>query len=210
VKNSSHFDQRITNEIGLAVATYERIATNPALVSEIAAVADLAVATLRAGNKILLCGNGGSAADAQHIAAEFVVRFTVNRPALPAIALTVDTSTLTACGNDFGFDQIFARQVQALGRPGDLLIGISTSGNSPNVLLALEAARTAGLFTVGLTGLTGGKMPLYCDHLLCAPSSRTQNIQEAHILIGHILCGLIEQSLFPEHFAQQPTDLGVR
>jgi D-sedoheptulose 7-phosphate isomerase len=205
VKTSPHFDQRIRNEVGLAVATYERIATNPALITAIATAADRAIVTLRAGNKILLCGNGGSAADAQHIAAEFVVRFTVNRPALPAIALTVDTSALTACGNDFGFDQIFARQVQALGRPGDLLIGISTSGHSPNVLQALETARTAGLFTVGLTGLTGGKMPPYCDHLLCAPSTRTQNIQEAHILIGHILCGLIEESLFPEHFAQQPS-----
>jgi D-sedoheptulose 7-phosphate isomerase len=158
----------------------------------------LAQACLKAldqGGKILLFGNGGSAADSQHLAAELVVRYTRARRAAPAIALTTDSSILTACGNDLSFDDIFARQVEALGRPGDVAIGISTSGNSPNVLRALEAARAAGLTAAGLSGRDGGAMTGLADPLIVIPSSITARIQEMHILIGHALCDVLEQGL---------------
>jgi phosphoheptose isomerase len=161
------------------------------------AAAEAILAALQSGGKILLCGNGGSAADCQHLAAEFVsvLNQSFLRPGLPAIALTTDTSILTASANDFGFEGIFARQVQALGRPGDVLIGISTSGNSANVLRAFEHARGHGIRTVGLTGAKGGKMTEACEICLRAPSDVTQFIQESHIMMGHILCDLVEQSL---------------
>ena len=145
---------------------------------------------------ILLCGNGGSAADAQHLAAEFVNRFLIDRRPLPAVALSTDTSILTAVGNDFGFELVFAKQVQALGRPGDVLMAMSTSGNSPNVLSALRAGRESGMITLGLTGEGGGKMRGMCDHLLAVPSSQTPLIQEVHITIGHLLCLLTDEILF--------------
>jgi D-sedoheptulose 7-phosphate isomerase len=149
---------------------------------------------LRAGGKLLLCGNGGSAADSQHIATELTIRFEAERQALPAIALTTDTSALTAAGNDFGFDRIFARQVAALGRKGDLLIGLTTSGDSTNVIAALEAARAQGLTTACLTGRDGGRVASesLADHCLIVPSDRTARIQEVHILIGHLLCAAID------------------
>jgi D-sedoheptulose 7-phosphate isomerase len=145
------------------------------------------------GGKILFFGNGGSAADAQHLAAELVVRYRVERPAMAAMALTTDTSILTACANDYSFDDIFARQVAALGRPGDVAIGISTSGNSPNVVKALEAAKSMGLVAAGLAGRDGGRMAGLCDPLIVVPSPVTARIQEMHILIGHALCDLLEQ-----------------
>ena len=151
---------------------------------------------LARGGKILLCGNGGSAADAQHLAAEFVNRFLTERPALPAIALSTDTSALTAIGNDLDFSQVFARQVEALGRRGDLLLGISTSGNSANVLAALRAARSAGMFTVGFTGQGGGEMAAFCHILLEAPSGHTPLVQELHIAAGHLFCQLTDYYLF--------------
>jgi D-sedoheptulose 7-phosphate isomerase len=194
------FEQRIRDEITLTTTLLQAIAADPALVAAIATVAEQFVACMKAGGKVLWCGNGGSAADAQHLAAEFVVRFTRPRPALPSLALSVDTSVLTACANDFGFDQVFARQVQALGHPGDVLVGISTSGKSESVLCALRAAREKGLVTIGLTGATGGEMPTLCDTLLRVPSERTQNVQEAHILFGHIIVGLMEETLFPDSF----------
>jgi D-sedoheptulose 7-phosphate isomerase len=150
---------------------------------------------LRAGGKVLLFGNGGSAADAQHIAAELIIRYKGNRPAISAIALTTDTSALTACGNDLGFDAIFERQVEGLGREHDVVIGISTSGGSPNVIRGLQQARKMGLRTIGLTGGTGGELPALCDALIAVPSSVTARIQEMHILIGHALCKLLEQRL---------------
>lgn len=161
------------------------------------AAAEAITTSLQSGGKLLLCGNGGSAADCQHLAAEFVsvLNQSFLRPGLPAIALTTDSSILTASANDFGFAGIFARQVQALGRPGDVLIGISTSGNSENVLRALEHARDHGIRTIGLTGAKGGKLASVCDICLRAPSEVTQFIQESHIMIGHILCDLAEQSL---------------
>lgn len=170
-------------------------------------VADTALkmaVTLARGNKLLFCGNGGSAADAQHLAAEFVNRFIMDRPPLPALALTTDSSILTAIGNDFGFDQVFSKQVQALGKPGDILFAISTSGNSKNILLALEAARERSVLTVGLTGKGGGQMAPYCDVLINVDSASTPLIQEIHIAVGHLLCGLTDYFLFENVAALAP------
>jgi len=153
---------------------------------------EMLVARLRAGNRIFLCGNGGSAADAQHIAAEMVCRFETHRRALPAIALTTDTSALTAIGNDFGYERVFARQVEALARPGDLLIGISTSGNSGNIIAAVEQANAMDVATLGLLGGEGGQLLDIAAHALVVPSHVTARIQECHILIGHLWCGMID------------------
>jgi len=153
---------------------------------------------LRTGRKVLFFGNGGSAADAQHLAAELVGRFGPDRSALPGIALTTDTSILTACGNDYGYDKVFSRQVEALGQAGDTAFAISTSGNSPSVLEAIDVACAKGLFTIGLTGETGGKMKDRCEVLFRVPSNQTPRIQETHILLGHIICDLIDRQLFPE------------
>ena len=175
-----------------------------------ARASDLREAALRAalclagGGKILLCGNGGSAADAQHLAAEFVNRFLMDRPALPALALSTDTSALTAIGNDLDFSQIFARQVEALGRKGDLLVGISTSGNSANVLAALQTARRTGLFTVGLTGQGGCGMAPLCHILLETPTRHTPLVQELHIAAGHLFCQLTDYYLFENVTALTP------
>lgn len=147
---------------------------------------------IKNGGKILLCGNGGSAADAQHIAAEIVGRFKKERKGMPAIALTTDTSILTSVGNDYGYDYIFARQIEALCRPEDLVIGITTSGNSANVVRAIEAAKSIGATTIGLTGGNGGKLTAICDHNLVMPSNVTARVQEAHIFIGHCLCEILE------------------
>lgn len=162
-------------------------------------VADIArtmAVSLARGGKILLCGNGGSAADCQHIAAEFVNRFKLERPPLPAVALTTDTSILTAIGNDYGFEQVFLKQVQALGRPGDVLVAISTSGGSPNVLAALRAAKEREIVTVGFTGGSGGAMLPLCDYPVLVPEKITALIQEIHIAVGHLLCELVDYYLF--------------
>jgi len=161
----------------------------------VAAAADLIVTRFRAGGKLLLCGNGGSAADCQHLATELTARYITDRDAIAAIALTTDTSALTAIGNDMGFDKLFSRQVEALGREGDIAVGISTSGNSKNVLEGLKAARKLGLITVGLGGRDGGKMHDVCDILLVVPSNTTARIQEMHITLGQMLCGALEQRL---------------
>jgi D-sedoheptulose 7-phosphate isomerase len=150
------------------------------------------------GGKILLAGNGGSAADAQHIAGELVSRFAFDRPGLSAFALTTDTSILTAIGNDYGYEELFARQIQAHGTKGDVFIGYSTSGTSPNIVRAFEEARTRGLVSVGLTGNRGGPMIKLCDYLLEVPSADTPKIQEGHLVIGHILCGLVENAIFKD------------
>jgi D-sedoheptulose 7-phosphate isomerase len=166
----------------------------------IARTAEIIAQGMRQGRKMLLFGNGGSAADAQHLAAEMIGRFGPNRVALPAIALSTDTSVLTAIGNDYGFARIFARQIEALGQQGDTAIGISTSGNSPSVLEALDAARSQGLFTVGFTGETGGQMNDRTEILFRVPSHETPRIQETHIMLGHIICELIDRELFPEAY----------
>jgi D-sedoheptulose 7-phosphate isomerase len=164
------------------------------LPDQIEAACELAIHTLKNGKKILLAGNGGSAADAQHIAAELSGRFVKQRRALPGIALTTDTSALTAVANDYGFDQVFARQVNALALPGDLFIGISTSGKSPNIVNAIEAAKILNCHTLGLTGKDGGLMASLCDINIVIPSDVTARIQEMHILIGHILCQAIDEA----------------
>lgn len=164
----------------------------------IARIADAISDALRAGGKLLLFGNGGSAADAQHVAAEFVSRFKLERPALPAIALTTDTSILTAIGNDYHFDRVFARQVQALARPGDVAVGISTSGNSPDVLNGLVAAHECGARTIGFTGQRGGRLRDLADLCFYAPSEDTALIQQAHIAAWHAICLVVEQDLTPQ------------
>ncbi|WP_413465174.1 D-sedoheptulose 7-phosphate isomerase [Janthinobacterium rivuli] len=160
------------------------------------AAAQACITSLQNGGRILLAGNGGSAADAQHIAGEFVSRFMFDRPGLPAIALTTDTSILTAIGNDYGYEKLFSRQVQAHGNKGDVFIGYSTSGKSPNILLAFQEARARGLICIGLTGNRGGPMRELCDHLLEVPSPDTPKVQEGHLVLGHTICGLVENAIF--------------
>ena len=167
------------------------------LPEKILKIAEALSSTIERGGKAMFCGNGGSAADSQHLAAEMVVRLTgqSNRRALPAMALTTDSSILTACSNDFGFETVFARQIEALANKGDILFAISTSGNSPNVILAVETARKKDIVTVGLLGSGGGKLAGITDHPLVIPSSDTQRIQEAHIAVGHIIISLVEKKL---------------
>jgi len=167
-----------------------------ALLESVEQAARACIHSLENGGKILLAGNGGSAADAQHIAGELVSRFLFDRPGLPAVALTTDTSILTAIGNDYGYERLFARQIQALGRPGDVFIAYSTSGNSPNICVALQEAQSRGMSTIGMTGNRKGVMNAHCDYLLEVPSSETPKIQEGHLVLGHVLCGLIEAALF--------------
>ncbi len=171
-------------------------------IATILSTANVLIDSLKKGGTILFCGNGGSAADCQHIAAELVVRLrgNIERPAIPAIALTTDSSILTACGNDYGYDEVFARSVEAYGKKGDVLVGITTSGNSPNVLKAVQKAKQRGVISIGLLGGSGGTLRTECDHTLIVPSSVTARIQESHIMIGHIWCELIEEALFPEKF----------
>jgi len=188
----------IEEQIRESIETKRRILDDFDLRGEIARAATLMIDAYKAGKKTLLAGNGGSAADAQHIAGEFVSRFCFDRPGLPSIALTTDSSILTAIGNDYGYEKVFSRQVQANGAPGDVFVGISTSGNSPNILAALEECRGLGIRTIGFTGTTGGKMAALCDVCIRVPSKETPRIQESHILVGHILCGLVEEVLF-EH-----------
>jgi D-sedoheptulose 7-phosphate isomerase len=161
-----------------------------------AAVGTLFVETLKAGQKLLFAGNGGSAADAQHMAGEFVSRFHFDRPGLPAISLATDTSILTAIGNDYGYDQVFSRQIEAIGQRGDVFVAISTSGNSRNIITAIKAARAKEITVVGLTGGSGGEMAPLCDHVLLAPSPSTPRIQECHLITYHLLCGFVEEAIF--------------
>ena len=179
-----------------AADIYSQIACDEILGDTVFAVANRCIVCLQAGGKILLAGNGGSAADAQHIAGEFVSRFEFDRPGLSAIALSTDTSIMTAIGNDYGYEMLFSRQLMALGRPGDVFIGYSTSGNSLNIVNALRAAQDSGIVTVGLTGNRKGRMVPLCDYILEVPSGDTPRIQEGHAMIGHVICGLVEKSIF--------------
>ena len=174
-----------------------RLAANPEARATFGRFADTIVASLRAGGKLLVAGNGGSAGDAQHIAAEFVVRLMYDRAPLAAIALTTDSSILTAGGNDYGFEQVFERQLRALGRPGDVFLGISTSGDSPNVVRALEAARETGVATLGFSGGDGGRMRDLCDGIFLAPARPTALVQQAHLVAAHVVCALVERTMFP-------------
>lgn len=186
----------ISDQIAEARRVMSAILEDRELLLGVKSAATACINSLQAGGKVLLAGNGGSAADAQHIAGEFVSRFAFDRPGLPAIALTTDTSILTAIGNDYGYEMLFSRQVQALGNRGDVFVGYSTSGKSPNVLRAFEEARAKGLICVGLTGNCGGPMQELCDFILEVPSADTPKIQEGHLVLGHILCGLVENALF--------------
>ncbi len=165
------------------------------LSNDFISILDTCTKAIKSGNKIMFFGNGGSASDAQHLATELTVRFINDRDPISAIALTTDTSTLTATGNDFGFDYIFSRQVEAIGNSGDIVIALSTSGNSPNIIKALEMARSKNITTIGFSGRDGGKMKSLCEHILIVPSEVTARIQEMHILLGHMLCGGLEQNL---------------
>jgi len=178
--------------------------SDPVLLNNLRLVANRCIDAFNSGGKILLAGNGGSAADAQHIAAEFVSRFAFDRPGLPAVALTVDTSILTAIGNDYGYEKLFSRQIQAIGNKGDILIAYSTSGSSKNILSALATAHSQEILTIGLTGNRGGVMKDYCDYLIEVPSGDTPKIQEGHLILGHIICGLVENEIFSSY--QQKTN----
>jgi len=186
---------RIAAHFQNSLAAMTAAARDDALLQTTHAIAEASIQALRTGHKLLLAGNGGSAADAQHIAAEIVGRYKLDRAGWPAIALTTDTSALTAIANDYGFEQLFARQVQALGQRGDIFWGLSTSGRSPNVIAALKAARDAGLVTVGFTGAKGSAMGAHCDLLFVAPTDDTPVIQQIHLMVGHAICDEIEHAL---------------
>jgi D-sedoheptulose 7-phosphate isomerase len=181
-----------------SLAALQRTARDAALLATARAIEAAVIAAFRTGNKLLIIGNGGSAADAQHIAAEIVGRYKQDRPAYAAIALTTDTSALTAIANDYGFEQVFARQVEGLGQRGDVLLALTTSGRSPNILAALRSARQRGLVTVGFTGSKGEALSSLCDHLLVAPSDDTPVVQQIHLGIAHGICDAIEQTLLRE------------
>jgi len=186
----------IIKQIADSAATKQAILENDALLNTIVTVAQECVAVYRRGKKTMLAGNGGSAADAQHIAAELVGRYGFDRPSIPSLALTTDSSNLTAIGNDYGYEKVFSRQLEGMAQEGDLFIGISTSGNSQNIINAFESARDRGVITVALVGRDGGKMAQMADFAIIIPSNATPRIQESHILIGHILCDIIEKELF--------------
>jgi D-sedoheptulose 7-phosphate isomerase len=196
----------VRRQLAQSIATMRAVLADEDIIGTLTRAGALTAAQMKAGNKLLVAGNGGSAADAQHLVGEFVVRLTVDRPALPAIALTTDSSILTAAGNDYGYDYVFARQVEALGRPGDVFLGISTSGNSKNIVKALEAAKEIGLYTIGLSGNGGGAMLELCDMNIVIPSSTTMNIQESHLALEHIFCMLVERYYFPG-FDARPSEL---
>ena len=185
----------IAAHLALSREALERASGDQGLLDTARQIAEAIASALRNGNKLLISGNGGSAADAQHIAAEIVGRYKKDRPAYAAIALTTDTSALTSIGNDYGFEQIFSRQVEGLGKRGDVLLAMTTSGRSPNILAALKVARARGLVTVGFTGAKGTAMSASCDHLLVAPSDDTAVIQQIHMAFAHGICEVIEQKL---------------
>jgi D-sedoheptulose 7-phosphate isomerase len=191
-------DDPIGAHLKQSLAALERANGDAALLANARKIAAVMIAALRAGNKILLIGNGGSAADAQHIAAEIIGRYKQDRPGWAAIALTTDTSALTAIANDHGFEQVFARQIEGLGKPGDVLLAFSTSGRSPNILAALGKARECGLVTIGFTGTKGEALGSHCDHLFVSPSDDTPVVQQIHLTIAHGICDEIEQTLMRE------------
>jgi D-sedoheptulose 7-phosphate isomerase len=194
----------VQKQLAQSIATMQATLADLHIADTIVTIAELTANAMLAGRKLLVAGNGGSAADAQHLVAEFVVRLTVNRPALRAIALTTDSSILTATGNDFGFDHLFERQVEALGQPGDIFLGISTSGNSKNIIKALHQAKKMNIITVGFTGNGGGQMRDLCDHNVIIPSDTTMNIQECHLALEHIFCMVVERFYFGPDFATKP------
>lgn len=189
--------QYIRERISSAAALKTKLLSDNVLIESVAAAGAAIISCFRNNGKVLFCGNGGSAADAQHLAAEFSGRFYYDRPPLFAEALHVNTSYVTAVANDYSYDVIYSRLVEAMGQEGDVLVGLSTSGNSPNVVQAMAAARKKGMITIGFTGEGGGKMKVYCDHLLAIPSTDTPRIQECHMLLGHTICERVESEVFP-------------
>ncbi|NPA59957.1 MAG: D-sedoheptulose 7-phosphate isomerase [Epsilonproteobacteria bacterium] len=188
----------IKNQIKKSYETKQAIYEDESLLDKIVEVSKLCVELYKGSNKTILAGNGGSAADAQHIAAELVGRYGFDRPSIPSLALTTDTSNLTAIGNDYGYDKVFSRQLEGMGQEGDVFIGISTSGNSLNIINAFKSAKEKGIKTVALVGKDGGEMAKMADYALIVPSDSTPRIQESHILIGHILCDIIEKEIFAD------------
>ncbi|MGC1782742.1 MAG: D-sedoheptulose 7-phosphate isomerase [Acidobacteriaceae bacterium] len=186
----------VADQLAETIGVLSAVAKDSALHQMLIEAAQHTAESLRHGHKLMVAGNGGSAADAQHLVAEFVSRLVNDRPALRAVALTTDSSILTAVGNDYGYECVFARQIEALGQPGDVFLAISTSGNSPNIVRALELARSTGILTIGLTGETGGRMSNLCDYCLRMPSTITMKIQEAHLALEHIFCMLVEHIYF--------------
>ncbi len=197
VSSNDAMHATIRGEFAKALANMQAMSTDPVIAAQLVDAVALSVAALRDGRKMLFAGNGGSAADAQHWAGELVSRFYYDRPGLPAIALTTDSSILTAIGNDYGFDYVFARQVEALGQAGDVFVAISTSGNSPNIIRAAEAARARGMKVLGFSGIDGGQLVVLSDICFRIPSSETPRIQEGHEFVGHMLCALIEAQMYP-------------
>ena len=196
--NKTWLLQKIQDQLQEAWDTIDLLKADKLLLNSLERICEKCINSYRNNGKILIAGNGGSAADAQHFAGELVSRFHFDRPALSAIALTTDSSILTAIGNDYGYEDVFARQIEAHGRSGDVFIAISTSGNSSNILKAIQTAKAIGLVVIGLTGRSGGKMKDMCDVCLCAPSDSTPRIQECHLFFEHTLCACIEESLFGE------------
>lgn len=186
----------IKKHIKESISVKKKILENDIIINEIDKISKICIQAYKNGNKLLFAGNGGSAADSQHIAGEFVSRFYFDRPGLSAIALTTDTSILTAIGNDYGYDQLFSRQIEAVGCKGDIFFGISTSGNSKNIIEGLKKAKENKLITVGFSGESGGDMQNLCDYCINIPSSDTPRIQESHILVGHIICYIVEKKMF--------------
>ncbi len=191
------FESTIRSILSESISTKQKLLQDDRLVSAIQEAAEICIKAFQNKNKVLFCGNGGSAADAQHLAAEFSGRFYKDRAPLPSEALHVNTSYLTAVGNDYGFDFVYARLLKGSGNTGDVLIGLSTSGNSVNIIKAFEAAKELGIICIGLTGRSGGNLLRHSDLLINVPSSDTPRIQECHITIGHIICELVEKTLFP-------------
>jgi D-sedoheptulose 7-phosphate isomerase len=192
--------QQVRSSVESSIAAKQMLLKSTEMLSNIARVAEIIIEAIQRGNKPLFFGNGGSAADAQHNSAEFVGRFAFDRPPLPALALSVNSSCVTAIGNDYGYKTVFARQLEALARPGDVAVGISTSGKSASVLEALVVAKKLGLHTAMLTGANGLKLPGSADHWICIPSQETPRIQECHILVGHIIAELVEQGIYHRQF----------
>jgi D-sedoheptulose 7-phosphate isomerase len=194
----------VRRQLAQSVATLQAVLADSEIHATLVRAAELTANAMQSGGKLMVAGNGGSAADAQHLVAEFVVRLVADRPALRAIALTTDSSILTAAANDWHFDRIFSRQIEALGQTGDVFLGISTSGNSKNIVGALEAARKLGITTIGLTGNDGGAMLSLCDLSIVIPSSTTANIQECHLALEHIFCMIVERCVFGADFDSKP------
>ena len=188
---------KIKEIVKASIEVKQNILNDDVLIGNVQKCVDVMVKAFKNGNKVLFCGNGGSAADAQHLAAEFSGRFYKDRDALPSEALHCNSSYITAVGNDYGYEHIYSRMIKGIGQKGDILVGLSTSGNSTNIINAFEIAREKGMVIIGFTGLSGGKMKTQCDYLLNVPSSDTPRIQECHITLGHIICQLVEEELFP-------------